>query len=582
MMEQQQLSIADYLAILQRRKWQFIIPAILIFIVAISIAVTLPTLYRSTATILIEQQEIPMDLVRSTITTYADRRIELIKQRVTTTENLTPIIERYDIYADLRHHRGIASAIDRMRQDIYVETISANSGDGAIAFSISYEADSPTLAQQVTNDLAALFLDENVRERKRTTQEISRFLDQESTKLAEQVSTLEAKLASFKEQHGDAIPEMMDVNVQLLQRTEDRLNQTNQEIQTLEVNQVYLQSELGKLNPRISVSSESSESNVSPAVRLETLETELLRLSSRYSDVHPDRIAIEREVDALRREVGDQATSDLNRLLADQRKALSELQSRRSSEHPDVKALERQIAATEQKLRSSRFARNTNKTTSVADANNPLYIQMESQLSANRSKLEALRKTRDALEERLLSIESRVAEGPKIEREYRLITRDYEGAVDKYKQVRSKHMEAVLAESLESESKGERYVLIEPPVVPDQPHSPNLLKVMLLCFGSAVGGGLGVVAGLEFIDGRIYSTRAMQGVTGKLPMAVIPFIETDEDLRRSHLKRVGFALGSTAVVLLGIVALQIFVMPLDELWVKIVTKLGTIPTGIPG
>lgn len=581
-MMEQQLSFADYLAILNRRKWQFIVPAILIFVISIAIALALPTLYRSTATILIEQQEVPMDLVRSTITTYADRRIELIKQRVTTTENLTPIIERRDLYADLRHDREISSAIDRMRRDIVVETISAHSRDGAIAFSIAYEADSPTLAQQVANDLSALFLEENVRERQRTTQEISRFLDQESTKLAEQVSTLEAKLASFKEQHGDAIPEMMDVNMQLLQRTEDRLNQTNQEIQTLEVNQVYLQSELGKLSPRISISLDSSESDVSPTVRLETLETELLRLSSRYSDAHPDRIAVEREVEALRREVGGQTTGNLNRLLSEQRKALSDLRSRRSNEHPDVKAIERQIAATERKLSTSRVAGAANRTTDLTDANNPLYIQMQSQLSANRSTLEALRKTRDALEERLVSIESRIAEGPKIEREYRLITRDYEGAVDKYKQVRSKHMEAVLAESLESESKGERYVLIEPPVVPDRPSSPNLLKVLLLCVASAIGGGLGIITGLEFIDGRIYSTRAMQGVTGTLPMAVIPFIETDEDLQRWRLQRVGFALGFIAILALSIMALQMFVMPLDELWIKIVTKIGSIQTGIPG
>jgi polysaccharide biosynthesis transport protein len=580
MMEEQTLSLSDYLAILNRRKWQLIAPAILIFIIALGVAVALPTLYRSSATILIEQQEIPMDLVRSTITTYADRRIQVIKQRVMTTENLAPIIDRYNLYPDLVLARGTGSAVDRMRKDIEVAMIDAGPGTAAIAFSVSYEAGSPTLAQQVTEDLASLFLNENVRERKHATREISRFLDQESNRLAEQVSVLEAKLARFKEQHGDAIPEMTQVNVQLLHRTEDSLKQTEQEIQSLEVNQIYLQSELAKLNPyAMTTSSGSGERAVTPAERLKTLETELLRLTSRYSDAHPDRMAAEREIAALRGQVGGNATADLRRQLTDQRRQLTDLRSRRSSEHPDVKAMERQIALTEQRLLSeSRTGAGGSAT--VADATNPVYIQMETQLSINQSKLDALREMRGALKARLAGIEARVAEGPKIEREYRLITRDYDGAVDKYKQVRSKHMEAVLAESLEQESKGERFALIEPPLLPDRPSSPNLPKIILLGLVMAVGGGAASVAGLEAIDGRIYSLRAIQNISGSLPLAVIPLIETPADQRRRRLKLLAFVLGSIAVVTLLFAAIHVFMMPLDVLWIAVSEKVGSIVVGL--
>lgn len=564
-MQEQTLSIGDYLAILKRRKWQLVIPAILTFIAATAAALLLPTRYASTATILIEQQEIPMDLVRSTITTYAEQRVQIINQRVMTTENLAPIIERYDLYPTLRDTLGMASAVERIRGDIEVTTISAGGRGETIAFTVSYEAESPTLAQGVTNDVVSLFLNENARDRRRATQEISRFLDQESRRLAEEVSTLEEKLARFKEQHGDAIPEMMQVNRQLFERTEDGLRQTDQDIQTLEVNQVYLQSELAKLSPYASTSPGSEGRVLSPRERLKELETERLRLSSRYSATHPDRVAVEREIEALRREIARSGGDDASGPPLGE---LAKLSSRYSSEHPEVRALERQIGAS---------TRGSTAAAASGNPDNPLYIQLQSQIAANQLKLDALRQGRQELESRLLELQSRLAEGPKVEREYLLITRDYDAAVDKYNQVRSKHMEAVLAESLEKESKGERFTVIEPPLVPDQPSSPDRPKIFLLGFAAAGGAGLGTVAALESLDGRIHALRTISNAVGAPPLAVIPFLESPAYRRRRLVRRIALTLALVGLIVGSAFAIQHFWMPLDALWFWVLERLGFAP-----
>jgi len=564
-MQEQTLSVSDYLAILKRRKWQLIIPAILTFIAATAAAVFLPTRYESTATILIEQQEIPMDLVRSTITTYAEQRVQIINQRVMTTENLSPIIERHDLYAALRDKLGMASAVEKIREDIEVETISAGARGEAIAFTVSYESESPTVAQGVTNDVVSLFLNENALDRRRATQEISRFLDQESRRLAGEVSTLEEKLARFKEQHGDTIPEMMQVNRQLFQRTEDSLRQTDQDIQTLEVNQVYLQSELAKLSPYVATGPGSDGRVLSPSERLKELEAERLRLSSRYSATHPDRVAVEREIETLRREIGRGGIDDGLRPRNARLRELATLSSRYSSEHPEVKALQRQANAS---------AGSSSSSAGSGDADNPLYIQLQSQVAANQSKLDALRESRQELESRLAELESRLAEGPKIEREYLLITRDYDAAVEKYNQVKSKHMEAVLAESLEKESKGERFTLIEPPLVPDQPSSPDRPKIFLIGLVAAGGAGLGTVAGLETLDGRIYALRTISNAVGAPPLAVIPFIESPAHRRRRLIKRIVLIVALIALIAGSAFAIQYFWMPLDAVWLWLLERLG--------
>jgi len=69
------VDISDYLAMLRRRRVQIIVPFALILLISISLAFGLPPVYQSTATILIERQEIPQEFVRSTVTSYAAERI---------------------------------------------------------------------------------------------------------------------------------------------------------------------------------------------------------------------------------------------------------------------------------------------------------------------------------------------------------------------------------------------------------------------------------------------------------------------------------------------------------------------------
>src|SRR5271169_3794701 len=85
-----------------RRRTTFFVTSAIFLLITVLLAVFLPPTYRAGATILIEQQEIPQDLVRSAISSFADQRIQVISQRVMTTQNLMSLIERYNLYPDIR------------------------------------------------------------------------------------------------------------------------------------------------------------------------------------------------------------------------------------------------------------------------------------------------------------------------------------------------------------------------------------------------------------------------------------------------------------------------------------------------
>ena len=91
----------DYLDILKRRKWSLMLPVLIIVIIVAVVAVMLPSVYRSTATILIEEQDIPQDFVMTTVTSYAEQRMQQLNQRIMSFSRLVEIIERFGLYPEL-------------------------------------------------------------------------------------------------------------------------------------------------------------------------------------------------------------------------------------------------------------------------------------------------------------------------------------------------------------------------------------------------------------------------------------------------------------------------------------------------
>lgn len=575
-MEEQDKTLEDYLAILRRRKWQLIVPTVALSLLALVFTMRIPATYRSTATILIEQQEIPTDLVRTTVTSFADQRIQVISQRVMTTKNLSGLIERYNLYPGIRSKGSMNSAVELMRQSIKLDTISAdvldpNSGrsQGAtIAFSLSFESSSPTLAQQVTSDLVSLYLDENLEQRAAAANEATTFLDTEANRLADEIGALEGRMASFKKAHADNLPELATLNREQMTRTEDRLRENTQAEQTLRQQERYLAAELSQLSP----STGGQTSNLKS--RLNELEAQYVRIKERYSPEHPDRLQLERELPAMQKLAGESGTGVLRDRLADLRSELAQLRQRYSDDHPDVASLKRSIAATERELADA--ARRGD--TGGGDVTNPAYVQIKTQLESVRLEIASLKRKRQELEQDIASFEARAKEAPRIEQDYLAITRDYDNAKNKYREVRDKALQAQLAQSLERNRKGERFSLLEPPLVPERPFKPNRMVILMLGLMVSVAGGVGNLALQEGLDKGLHGARAVQAVTRIPLLASIPFIETRQD-RLERQRRRSILLGAgLGALLLGALAIHLLVMPLDVLWFSLLRRFGGAPT----
>jgi len=581
--EQEGLGLADYLAILRRRRWYLLLPAFVIFAVAAVVAVLLPPTYRSTATILIEQQQIPQDLVRSTVTSYADQRVQVISQRVMTTANLSEVIRKYDLYADERQRRPLAAVVTDMRSRIQLKMVSADVVDprsgsakkATIAFTLGFDSGSPQVAQQVTNELVSLFLGENLRNRREAAKDAFVFLGGEADRLAEEIAELEAKVARFKEEHGTKLPEMQRVNAQFLQRTEDQIGRNELETRLLEERIVLLEAELARTARFGNDELDGSSRVVTSKERLAQLELEYLQLSARVKENHPDRILLEREINTLRQQTGGLGITELETMLASARSALADRRKELADGHPDVRNAMRAVANIEEQLAVARQAGGA----ASQLPENPVYLRLVTQLNSARSELEYLKDKKTSLVSDLADYEARVKAAPMIEREYRVLTRDYDNAVAKYREVKAKQMEAELAQSLEVERKAERFVLIEPALVPSEPIEPNRLAILFLGLVFAGGGGLGMVILKEGTGNALYNAKTVVALSGAPPIASIPYIRTAEELRGRRLRLVFAAIAAVVLVLMAVGAVHFLVKPLDLAAYQAMQRAGWIQQG---
>jgi polysaccharide chain length determinant protein (PEP-CTERM system associated) len=531
MEDEELLGIGDYVDILKRRKMQAIIPGLVALLFSAILAIGLPSIYRSEATILIEQQEIPSELVRSTVTSYAGERIQVISQRVMTTENLGKIVDSYKLYQDKRDKTSLIELAGKMRDDIDFEMVSADVVDprsgrpttATIAFKLSFSSKDPRIAQKVTNELASLYLSENLKQREKSAIETSDFLASEASKLNSMVKGLEEELAVFKEENFNNLPELQELNIQLMERNERELSDVTQQVRAIEERIIYLESELVQVSPTSSAYSKDGQRVFGTEDRLMSLEAEYVSLSTRYTKDHPTLIKIKEEIDALKSE--SEAASKGKGML-------------------------------------------------TSKIHNPAYLQLQTQLNAAKGELGSLVKIRDNTQKKIRDYEDRLLHSPQVERKYRNLSRDYENALTKYQEVKDKQLEAELSESLERERKGERFSLIEPPLVPETPDKPNRLAILLAGLVLSIIVSIGNVAIRESLDDRIHGVKGIIRITKVSPLAEIPYVKTTRELSNTVVrKRLGITI-AVSFVAISVVAVHFLLIPLDVLMYILLRIVG--------
>jgi polysaccharide biosynthesis transport protein len=580
--ENQTPDIKDYLKIITRRRKYLVIPIVVIAILSMVLAVVLPSVYRSTATILIEEQEIPSELVRSTVTTFADQRIQVISQRIMTRPNLTDIIQKFDLYSKERKKKSEESILEKMRKSIKIETISADvissSGSAAkatIAFILTFDDKNSALSQKVANELTSLFLKENIKSRTESAENAALFLSEESRRLKDKIQKIQAELAVFKEKNLNQLPEISQLNQQELTGLSNQLLSFDSQERSLRERQFYLEGELAQIDPNALATNATGNRVFDTKDRLKILESEYPSLVASYSADHPDVIKTKREIESLKKQIGGSNTSlnDMNAELTGKKAELASLLKLYSEKHPDVLRLQKQITSLQQSMVT---AKDTESTNMSVLPDNPAYITLKAQLEGLGSELKSLEYSREQVTKKMADLRKSLRQAPLVEKEYTDLIQELDNTNLRYREVSGREMEAQISQQLEIERKGERFTLIDPPQEPLEPISPNRPAILFLGFIFAIASGFGCVFLVEMMGSTINNEKTIAAILGVAPLSSIPYLQSREESDASTKKRFALLVGILIAFILALIGFHFIVMPLDVFWYKLLRIIGNL------
>lgn len=527
MTEQNEKSLFEYVDILRRRKWYFIISFPVLFFISVIVALSLPAVYRSQAVILISSQEIPSDLVRTTVTSYAEQQIQIIQQRIMTTAQVQEIINKYNLYPELRQTASPTQLVGTFRSNVNVNMVNARVLEGGrartanIAFRVSFYDQTPAKAQAVANELVTIFLSENVRSRTDKAAETSAFLREEANRIRTRVQLLEERIAEFKAEFSDSLPELLNFNLAGVQRAEERLV-------ALQNQEVQINEQIAALNLELSILEANSAGTgnlpASGPARLAALQEQLTLLSNRYAPAHPDIVQLKRE-----------------------------------------------IAQLEQSVQSGEPA-----ATSSAAQQTPRYLQVKLQVETLQRDLERLRIQQQQQNQELQNYRDRVARTPQVQRGYADLTRDYQSELAKYQELRSKEMQADIAQNLETENKAESFALLEPPGLPTEPEKPNRPKIMAMGFVLSGAFGVGLMILVEMLNLKVRGDKAVARITGVSSLVVVPAIQTRQEIQARKKRHRNYFFAVILLLVIAVVVVHFMVMSLDMVWFKVLDRINLL------
>jgi polysaccharide biosynthesis transport protein len=523
--EPETTGFGDYLAILRKRRKLLLLVGLPILAIGVALAIALPDVYRSQGEIEIEGAQVaranPNSLTQDPDDTpYADQYVRSLSTVVLSDRNLAKLLNEHQLYDD--QAADPSAALDRLSGDIKVDIVTVpildpNTGrerDVVTAFSVAYDNAKPKRAQLGAEWLVNSFLEENRNDRQRQASGKAQFFAREAERMRVHVAGLEAKLADFKQKNAGKLPELNEMNMNVMERTETDIQDLEMQMQALRRERVFLVAQL-----------QQARASGPESGNLRALEEEYNRKSIQYDQSHPDLIMLRRQIDQLRAG-GSASGMSLKAQLQQQRSILAEARQRYSEDHPDVQRVTRNIQALE-----ARIAAGETSDRSVS-ADSPMAMQLQTQLNATDTQLAALQARAMELRTKLSGLEGRMSAAPEVEREYQNVTRDLASARAKYDELLKRQMDAEVSEAAIAGGTADKLRVKSSPKTPVEPAKPQRIAIVIIAFVLAMVASLTSIIMAQLLDQTVRGARDVQDILGVAPLTSVPVIKRSGVVRK--------------------------------------------------
>jgi polysaccharide biosynthesis transport protein len=520
------LNINYVFGIIRRRSPLFLIPFVLIASLGAIAVMSLPAVYSASAKILVESQQIPEELVKSTVTALASERIQVIQQRVLTRQNLLTVVDKFSLFAS---KPGISrtDVVDLMRERIVFTPVELQQVSGGrrnekttTAFIVEFSYENPDIALKVTNELLKFIVEEDIKSRNDRASDTSKFLERETQRISSELSLVQNEISEFKLQNSETLPEKLSFNMSFLERTERSIVELQRELNSNDEQQRLVKLEASVVN------------SIPGAVALDPLEAVKNKLNE-------TRIEYELKKATL------------------------------APSHPDMRALKQSISSLEAQIDSA-----------PALGVEGLSAKSTAVAALAEEKLLSLEQTRKLLleqkakqEEDAKKLRSVVVKTPEIGATLAVLERQEAALQKSLDDISQRYRQARLGERLEQDQRAEKFEVIEQPILPQSPSKPNRPALLGAVAAAALGVGAALSTATELLDQTIRSATDIERKLNQRPLVVIPYIRTIDEVRRNRWRKIGLVFVLIIMICAALSIIHNYIRPLDELLYKVAARL---------
>lgn len=496
MLGDRQLTIDDYMAILRRHLWLIVIPPIVCALVAYGISLALPPRYESTTLVLVEQQKVPESFVKPVVTEEVNLRLSTMQERILSRTRLQPIIERFGLYKEDAGRVTMEEVVGRLRRAITVTPVrplTGSSSPGIAGFSVSVSMESPRVAQQVCGEITSMFIEENLRLREQSAQGTTDFLAKQLEDAKHNLDDQDAKMAAFKSRYIGQLPDQEQRNLGLLMGLKTQLDAVTELLNRTQRDKSFAESLLSQ-HLAAWQASQTSNNPQTLEQQIASLQAQLANLEVTYTNDYPDVVKLKNSIAELKKKVQEADAAGKGDLARNNQQKVA------LTEPPQVQQLRVAIHQDEETIRAK---------------------------AAEQQRLQ----------DDIKIFEARVQLSPKIEEEYKDLTRNYQTALSFYNELLAKKNQSEMATDLERRQEGEQFRVLDPANLPEKPSFPDRRLFTAGGFGGGLVLGLGIAMLLEIRDKSLRTERDVEFYLQLPTLAVVPVVGEEKTRKKRFWKR---------------------------------------------
>lgn len=425
-----------------RWRWMGMLVCWLVAAVGTGYVLMLPDVYESEARIRIDADSALRPLMKGmAINTNIRDQVRLMEQTLLSRPNLEQVARSVDLDVTVNSEAEEQAMLLALKGRIKVRSV------GGQLFGVSYRDTNPARARAVVQTLLTIFIESNLGENREDMEQAEVFLTAQIRNYESQLKAAEEKSARFRASNMSVISSAGSY-VEKIEEAMTMVAVTEQSLQEAKVTVDDLKARLGTtpqyLNPGDTVSNFGSEGQVTTTYsRIQALQRSLDDLLVRYTESHPDVLAVRKRIDAL----------------------VAQYNREKSGEQLSIEGGPRVL--------------------------NPVFEQVSLRLVDARSEVLRLERRKENAGKTLALLEQKATIAPTIEAEMAALNRDYGTIKTQYESLLMRRESARISRAIEASTDSLQFRTVDPPQIPAEPSGPPRLLYLFMVLGVSFGAGSG-------------------------------------------------------------------------------------------